>query len=374
MSISHQNQIDTVVIGGGQAGLAAGYHLKQRDVPFVILDANRRVGDAWRNRWDSLRLFTPARYSGLPGMAVPGSPSSYPSKDDMADYLENYAEHFELPVRLGVEVERLGRGGDRFEVEYGDGSLLARNVIVATGPYHHPRIPEFASELDEGVRQLHSSEYRRPDHIRDGRVLVVGAANSGAEIALDLAPHQEVWLSGRPAGHEPTRAGSVLDRLFTPLMWFAATRVLRVDTPIGRKVRDQFLDPPRGIPLGRVREKDFVAAGIERVPRTEGVRDGYPLLEDGRVLEVENVVWCTGFRAGFDWIDLPLPTDHGTPIHDRGIVESCPGLYLLGLMFLYSLSSALVGGVGRDAEYLVDHILSTRSGTREETVTRQTAT
>lgn len=366
-------QIDTVVIGGGQAGLAAGYHLKQRDVPFVILDANRRVGDAWRNRWDSLRLFTPARYSGLPGMAVPGSPSSYPSKDDMADYLEDYARHFELPVRLGVEVERLRRVGERFEVVCGDGSLLARNVIVATGPYHHPRIPEFASELDGGIRQLHSGEYRRPDQIRDGGVLVVGAANSGAEIALDLAPHQEVWLSGRPAGHEPTRAGSAFDRLFTPLMWFAATRVLRVDTPIGRKVRDQFLDPPRGIPLGRVREKDFVAAGIERVPRTEGVRGGYPLLEDGRVLEVSNVVWCTGFRPGFDWIDLSLPTHNGIPIHDRGIVESCPGLYFLGLMFLYSLSSALVGGVGRDAEYLVDHLVSTRSGTGEQAVSRQTA-
>ena len=140
----------------------------------------------------------------------------------MADYLETYAEHFDLPVRLGVQVERLGRVGDRLEVACGDDSLLARNVIVATGPYHHPRIPEFASELDAGIRQLHSSEYRRPDQIREEGVLVVGAANSGAEIALDLAPHRRVWLSGRPAGHEPTRAGSFFDRFFTPIMWLAA--------------------------------------------------------------------------------------------------------------------------------------------------------
>lgn len=339
----------------------------------MILDANQRVGDAWRKRWDSLRLFTPARYSGLPGLAVPGLPASYPSKDDMADYLETYAAHFELPVRLGVEVEKLRRVGARFEVACGDDSLLARNVIVATGPYHHPRIPGFASELGAGIRQLHSSQYRRPGQLREGGVLVVGAANSGAEIALDLAPHRQVWLSGRPAGHEPTRAGSFFDRLFTPIMWLAATRVLRVDTPIGRKVRDQFLDPPRGIPLGRIREKDFLVAGIERVPRTQGVRDGYPLLENGRLLEVENVVWCTGFRPAFDWIDLPISTHNGVPVHDRGVVESCPGLYFLGLMFLYSLSSALVGGVGRDAEYIVDHLASIRSRTGAMAGSRRTA-
>ena len=190
-------------------------------------------------------------------------------------------------------------------------------------------------------------------------MLVVGAGNSGAEIAIELAPHHQTWLSGRDTGQEPTRAGSLPDHLFTPIMWFMATR-LTVKTRFGRKLRDHFLNPPRGIPLGRVRRKDFAPAGIERVPRMTGVRNGYPVLEDGRLLEVSNVIWCTGFTPDYDWIDLSLPTHNGLPIHDRGIVESCPGLYFVGLPFLYSLSSALLGGVGRDAQHIVDHIVRTR--------------
>ena len=187
---------------------------------------------------------------------------------------------------------------------------------------------------------------------------MVGAGNSGAEIAIELAPHHQTWLSGRDTGQEPTRAGSLPDHLFTPIMWFMATRVLTVKTPFGRKVRDHFLDPPRGIPLGRVRRKDFAAAGIERVPRVAGVRNSYPVLEDGRVLKVSNVIWCTGFTVDYGWMDLSLPSHNGIPVHDRGIVDSCPGLYLMGLLFLYSLSSSLLGGVGRDAEHIVDHIVA----------------
>jgi putative flavoprotein involved in K+ transport len=354
-------RLGTVVIGGGQAGLAMGYHLARRGLPFVILDANDRVGDVWRNRWDSLRLFTPARYSSLPGMPFPASPASYPTKDETADYLEAYAREFRLPVRTGVEVDGVSRSGDRFEVVCGDGSLLAENVVVATGPYHHPRIPPFAPELDERIVQLHSSDYRNPSQLRDGGVLVVGAANSGAEIALEVARHHPTWLSGRDPGQEPTRAGSVADRLLTPVVWFMATRVLTVRTPLGRKVRTLFVDNPRGIPLGRVRRKDLAAAGIERVPRTIRASGGYPVLADGRVLEVSNVVWCTGFTSDLDWLEVPGPTHNGIPVHDRGIVANVPGLYFIGLLFQYSLSSALIGGVGRDAEHLANHIAARRS-------------
>ena len=202
-------------------------------------------------------------------------------------------------------------------------------------------------------------------------MLVVGAGNSGAEIAIELAPHHQTWLSGPDTGQEPARAGTRLDHQLTPMMWFVATR-LTVKTALGRKLRDHFLDPPRGIPLGRVRRKDFAPAGIKRVPRTTGVKNGYPLLEDGTVLTVSNVIWCTGFRPDYHWIELSLTTHNGLPIHDRGIVESCPGLYFIGLLFLYSLSSALVGGVGRDAEYIVDHIVSTRLSRREDAVARAT--
>jgi putative flavoprotein involved in K+ transport len=353
------SDVGTVIVGGGQAGLATGYCLQQRGIPFVILDANERTGDAWRKRWDSLRLFTVAPYDGLPGMDFPAPSSHYPTKDEVADFLEHYAQTFELPIRHGIQVDRLSRSGESFDVSYGDGSIAAANVVVAIGSYHHPRVPSFASQLDGSIVQLHSTQYRKPSQLQEGGVLVVGAGNSGAEIALDIAGQHQVWLSGPDTGQEPTRAGSVPDRFLTPLMWLAATR-LTVKTGPGRKLRDRFLDPPRGIPLGRVRRKELTAAGIERVGRTTGVTDGYPVIEDGRRLEVSNVIWCTGFTPDFSWIDLPLPTHNGYPIHDRGTVEEIPGLYFMGLLFQYSLSSALVGGVGRDAAYIADHVATTR--------------
>lgn len=359
------DRFETIVIGGGQAGLATGYQLARRGLSFVILDASDRIGDSWRNRWDSLRLFTPARYDSLPGMSFPAPGLSYPSKDETADYLEAYAASFDLPVRSGVRVDRLFKEGRRFVVTAGDLRFEADNVVVATGAYHTPRVPEFASTLDPAIVQMHSSQYRDPSQLREGGVLVVGAGNSGAEIALESSRHHRTWLSGRDTGQEPTRAGSLSDRLFVPIMWFLASRVVDVRTPIGRKVRDQFLDPPRGIPLGRVRRKDIPAAGIERVPRTADVRDGYPVLDDGRILDVSNVIWCTGFVPDFSWIDLPVLGQNGFPIHTRGVVESEPGLYFMGLLFLSTLSSALVGGVGRDAQRIASHLMSTRSSRGE---------
>ena len=363
-------RIDTVVIGGGQAGLAVGYHLQRRSVPFVILDAEQRVGDSWRRRWDSLRLFTPARYDRLDGMPFPAPRTAFPTKDEMADYLEGYAEHFGLPVRSGVRVERVARNGSGFAVT-GNGSTIETDHVVVAMWNQRPFLPDFSADLRPEIVQMHSTDYRNPSQLREGIVLVVGAGNSGAEIALELAPHHQTWLSGRDTGQEPTRAGSLLDHLFTPIMWFIATR-LTVKTAPGRKLRDHFLDPPRGIPLGRVRRKDFAPAGIERVPRMTGVRNGYPVLENGRTVEVSNVIWCTGFTPDYNWISLSLPTRNGLPIHDRGIVESCPGLYFMGLLFLYSLSSALVGGVGRDAEHIVDHIVSTQLSKREDAAARAT--
>src|SRR5688500_16970473 len=296
-------------------------------------------------------------------MPFPGSPWAYPTKDETADYLEAYARVFELPVQTGVRVERLARTGDRFEVTCGQQALFAENVVVATGAFNNPRVPSFARDLDKSIVQLHSKEYRNPSQIQKGAVLVVGAGNSGAEIAMELAPHYQTWLSGPDTGQEPARAGTRLDHLLTPMMWFVATQ-LTVKTALGRKLRDHFINPPRGIPLGRVRRKDFAPAGIERVPRVTGVRNGYPVLENGRVLEVSNVIWCTGYAPNYDWLDCSLPTRNGHPVHDRGMVESCPGLYFMGLLFLYSLSSALVGGVGRDAEHIADHIAS--SGQRRD--------
>lgn len=361
----HSGRHSTVIVGGGQSGLAVAYHLRRRRLPVVVLDENERIGDAWRTRWDSLRMFTPARYNGLPGMRFPGSPSAYPTKDEAAAYLEAYVRAFDLPVRTGVQVESLAQVGDGFAVGHDGDVLVAENVVVATGAYSEPNIPPFAHQLHDDVLQFHSSEYRTPAQVREGPVLVVGAGNSGAEIALELSAEHETWLSGRDTGQEPTRPGSLLDRLFTPVMWFMASRVLTVKTPFGRKVRDHFLHPPRGIPKARVRSRDLATAGIKRVPRVRGMRNGFPVLQDGTGLEVSTVIWCTGFRPDYSWIDVQIPYRHGLPPHDRGIVHECPGLYFVGLPFQYALSSALLGGVGRDAAHIVDHIASKKTTNRE---------
>jgi putative flavoprotein involved in K+ transport len=353
-------RFEAVIIGGGQAGLAVGYHLARRDRRFVILDANERIGDAWRKRWDSLRLFTPARYDGLPGWPFPAPAWSFPTKDEVADYLDAYAARFDLPVRTGVRVDGLSREADRYVVAAGKNRYEADHVVVAAGAYQRPRVPAFASELDPGIVQLHSSQYRDPSQLQEGGVLVVGAANSGAEIALEVSRDHRTWLSGRHPGQEPYRPGSRWFRLLVPVIWFMASHVLTVKTPLGRMVRQKFqvggAHHSRGLPLARVRPKDVTAAGIERVPRTTGARGGLPVLDDGRDLEVANVIWCTGFVPDLSWIDLPVFGEDGGPVHDRGIVGSEPGLYFVGLVFLYAMASSLVGGVGRDAEHIARQI------------------
>ena len=354
--------LETVIIGGGQAGLSVGYHLARRGRRFVILDANQRVGDAWRKRWDSLRLFTPARYDGLPGWPFPAPAWSFPTKDEVADYLEAYAARFDLPVRTGVRVDGLSRQADRYVVAAGKNRLEADHVVVAAGAYQRPRVPAFAPQLDPGIVQLHSSQYRDPSQLQEGGVLVVGAANSGAEIAFEAARGHQTWLSGPDTGHLPVRTGSAWDRLLTPPFWFVASHVLTVATPVGRMVRPKAL--AGRAPLERVRPKELAAAGVQRVPRTVGVRDGAPVLEDGRVMEVANLLWCTGFRPDFGWIDLPVLDQDGLPLHHRGVVGSQPGLYFVGLFFLSGFTSSLLGGVGTDAGHVAAQIAARRPNGR----------
>ncbi len=355
---------DTVVIGGGQAGLTTGYYLKQQGRDFVILDGAERIGDAWRNRWDSLRVFTPARYNGLPGLPFPAHPHAYPTKDEVADYLEAYASHFDLPVQQPVWVERLVREGERYLVIAGERCLEASNVVVAMSTYQEPKIPPFAHELDPGITQLHSSEYRNPSQLQAGGVLIVGAGNSGAEIGLEVARTHPTWVSGRSVGHIPFRIETAAAQHFlVPLVLRVIFhRLLSLKTPMGRKARPIMMT--RAGPLVRVKPSDLLAAGIERLPRMVGVQDGMPVVGEGRRLDVANVIWCTGFRPNFSWIDLPIfnGAEHPKePQHRRGIVPDMPGLYFVGLFFIYALSSSLISGVSRDAQYVVDHI-ATRTG------------
>jgi putative flavoprotein involved in K+ transport len=347
-------RVETVIIGGGQAGLATGYHLRRRGRPFVILDANQRIGDAWRQRWDSLRLFTPARYNGLPGWRFPPPKLSFPTKDEMADYLEAYAAKFELPVRTGVEADGVHREGDRYVVTSAAGRFEADNAVVASGAHRSPRVPAFASELDPSIVQLHSCEYRSPTQLREGATVVVGAGNSGAEIALEVSQTHPTSLSGRDVGQLPVKHGANAARFVLPLVRFAGTHVLTVRTPMGRKVRPYFLTT--GAPLIRTKRKALAAASIDLLPRTTQVQDGFPTLEDGRVLEVANVIWCTGFLPGFAWIDIDIFGDDGRPVHRRGVVPDEPGLFFVGLQFQYAATSDVLPGVGRDAEYIADQI------------------
>ncbi|MFD4526880.1 flavin-containing monooxygenase [Streptomyces sp. NPDC058470] len=368
-------RIETVVVGGGQAGLATGYHLARRGRSFVILDAGERIGDAWRKRWDSLRLFTPARYDSLPGLPFPGRSWSFPSAAEFADYLRDYAAWCELPVRTGVFVRRLWHDGERYVVETAesadDGSAdrecryEAENVVVAAGFDRLPKTPDFAADLAPDVVRLHAVDYRGPAQLRDGDVLVVGAGNSGADIALELSATHRVLLSGRHPGNLPWRIDSAAARVLSPLLFFAFRHVLTVRTPIGRKARPRILT--HSGPLIRVKSRDLAAAGVERVGRVVGVRDGQPFFADGSdgsdggAARVANVVWCTGFAPDHSWIDLPVFGTDGEPRQRRGVVDAQPGLYFVGGLFQHSLSSSMVQGVGRDAGHVVEH-LDARAG------------
>jgi putative flavoprotein involved in K+ transport len=348
---------DTIIIGGGQAGLSVGYYLKRHGGSFVILDANKQIGGSWRTRtWNSLRLFTPARYDGLPGWAFPAPGWSFPTARELADYLEAYAARFELPVRTGMTVDRLTKEGNGFVVECGEMRFQATQVVVATGFYGTPSVPNFAEELDPRIVQMHSSEYRDPSQLRPGGVLLVGAGNSGADIAIEVSKTHRTWLSGRDKGQVPIRVESRRARFVLPLLWFVASHVLTVKTPIGRKVRPHVL--ANGAPRIRVKTDDLEAAGVEQVPKTVAVRDGLPVLEDDRAVEVTNVIWCTGFRQDFSWIDVPVFGDQQELRQERGVTSE-PGLYFLGLDFLHSFTSENVGGVRRDARYIAKRIRST---------------
>jgi putative flavoprotein involved in K+ transport len=358
-------RIQTIVIGAGQAGLSVGYHLARQGLPFLVLDGNDRIGDTWRKRWDSLRLFTPAKFDGLDGMPFPAPKDSFPTKDQMGDFLESYARHFKLPVRTGVRVDGLSRQGDKFLVTAGDRRFEADNVIVAMASYQKPKVPAFAGDLDPAIVQLHSYEYQRPSQLKPGGVLLVGAGNSGSEIGIESVRHgHPTWMAGRDTGQIPFRIDGLPGRLFLVRLVLRGVfhRVLTVDTPIGRKVRPKAMSG--GTPLIRVKQKDMAKAGIVRVPRVAGVRDGLPLLDDGRVLDVTNVIWCTGFHPGFSWINLPI-LNQEEPQHERGIVPGAPGLYFVGLHFLYSMSSTMIHGVGRDAERVVRHLAASGRGARK---------
>ena len=345
--VERTQRYDAVVIGAGQAGLAVGYHLAKRDVDFAILSDEQRIGDNWRRRWDSLRLFTPASRSGMPGMPFPAPPDHLPDKDEVADYLERYATRFDLPVRSNARAHALERVGDRWVIGTDGVRYEACDVVVATGAFQRPRLPAVSARLSSGIRQLHSSEYRNPWSLPEGPVLVVGAGNSGAQIALELSRVRKVWLSGRDTGHLPRR---FLGRDLFDWVWPLMSRAT-VGTALGRRLRER---TRKGDALIGIPERTIRDAGIRRVGRLEEERAGLPVC-DGAVLEPAAIVWCTGYATDFRWIAAP-GTESGVPRHDRGVAMDAPGLHFAGLRFQSSLTSSLIGGVGADAAYIAERI------------------
>jgi putative flavoprotein involved in K+ transport len=348
--------IETAIIGSGQAGLATAYHLQRLGRPCLVLDANPHVGDNWRTQWDSLRLYTPAGYDGLPGLPFPGPRWSYPTKDQVAAYLTAYARRFALPVRTLSRVERLEAADGKYVLWLGNDRIFADNVVVATGTFGRtPRLPDFALDLDPSIRQLHSSEYRRAEQLKSGPVLVVGASHSGTDIAFEVASTHPTVLAGRDPGQVPVRLDHWSARVVLPAIGFLAKHVVTRRTPIGRKAIDEVRF--HGLPMLRVKRSDLQARGVDRIlGRVTGVQDGRPVVDGVGALDVANVVWCTGFRQVFDWIDLPIFGADGWPREMRGVVSAAPGLYFCGLAFQYAAASTVLPGVGRDAAYVAKQI------------------
>jgi putative flavoprotein involved in K+ transport len=297
-------------------------------------------------------------------MPFPAHPDHFPTKDEMADYLEAYAAHFELPVLTGVRVERLYKDGSGFVVESGERVFQANQIVVAMANHQKGQVPDFAKRLRSDIVQLHSIDYRRPTQLRPGSVLLVGAGNSSSELATELAKTHEVFVAGRDTGHLPFRVDGFWGRLLFVRLVLRVLfhRLLTINTPMGRKVRAKIKH--HGGPLIRVKPAELRRLGVKRVPRVADVEGGLPKLQDGTLFTTDNVVWCTGFDAGFSWIDLDIFDDHGLPRHEAGVVPEAPGLYFVGLHFLYSMSSEMIHGVGRDAQRMASNVAAAAAAKR----------
>ncbi len=358
-----QDALDVIVVGAGQAGLAAAYHLKKRGIRFLVVDAASEIGHAWRSRWDSLRLFTAAEYDALPGMAFPAPEGTYPTKDDAADYLVEYAHHFDLPVLLNCVVRRLTRLRSGFAVDTSQGRLLARQVVVATGGWQQPVVPHLARGLDD-VAQLHSSAYRNPTDLPPGDVVVVGAGNSGRQIALELAATHDVTLAvGAGSLQLPPR---VLGR---DLFWWLTRlgAVTKTDQSLlARRLRARG-DLVIGTPL-----RDLRRAGVELRPRVTATEGDAVRFADAAIVRPATLIWATGFRRDYSWIEVAGVVDGGTVLHHRGMTE-VPGLSFLGLPWQHSRGSSLLGFVQHDAAWLVERITARSTRTSQQAVRKEHA-
>jgi putative flavoprotein involved in K+ transport len=340
-------QFEVAVVGGGQAGLTMGYHLRQQGRRFLILERGDSIAPAWRERWDSLKLFTPRGYSSLPGLPFPGDPDAYPTRDEVIDYLERYAETFELPIELNSPVRRLSHEGGRFVLDLDGRMVTADQVVVATGPFQTPYVPKLADGLDSGVWQAHSTGYRRPDDVPEGTVLVVGGGNTGFQIAKELSATHKVVLSvGTRQKPLPQRvAGRDL------FWWLTKTGLIHktVESRLGQRLKD------RDTLIGSSPRQITRRHGVELKPRATAVSGRTVRSDDGNEVQVDAVIWATGYRPDYSWIDLPIVDENGRLRHRRGVTD-IPGLNFLGLTWQWTRGSALIGWVKGDATFLAERI------------------
>ena len=345
---SQAHDVEVAVVGAGQAGLAIGYHLKGQGHRFVILERAGEIAPSWRERWESLTLFTPRRYSALPGLSFAGDPDGYPTRNDVIAYLDCYAETFELSIELNSEVKELERGSDgRFRLELDGGVLTADQVVVATGPFQTPFVPTLAEKLPVEVFQTHAVGYRRPDDVPPGKVVVVGGGNTGFQIAKELSETHDVVLSiGSRQKPLPQR---LLGRdLF---WWLTKTRILdtTVESRLGRRLST------RDTLIGSSPREMTNRYGVELRPRLVGADGRRVQFEDGSELEADAVIWATGYRPDYSWIKLPICDEGGRLRHRRGVTD-VPGLYFLGLTWQYTRGSALIGFINDDAVFIAEKI------------------
>lgn len=341
---------ETIIIGAGQAGLAMGYHLKKMNHHFLIIDSTQSIGDSWKNRYDSLVLFTSRANSCLPGLKVPGIQSGYPTKDEIADYLIQYVNHYQLPVKLNTKVERLSKSEQQFIISTNTGeSFTANHVIIATGPFQQPIVPSFSNNLSGDITQIHSAYYRNPDQLADGLTVIIGGGNSGMQIAAELsACRKEVYLSvGKRPIYIPK---SLLEKDI--FWWLKSIGIMKVsaNSRLGKILKDK--DPIIGLET-----KELIRSGkITLLPRATSANSNTLIFENGRDIKPANIIWATGFRSSYEWIDMPhIFDDKGLPKHTRGVTEES-GLYFIGLPWQYRRGSALLLGVGDDASYLAKQI------------------
>jgi putative flavoprotein involved in K+ transport len=337
---------DVAVVGAGQAGLAVGYFLARWQLPFVILEAASRLGSAWRNRWESLELFTSRRYSGLPGLPFPGDPDWYAGRDEVAEYLERYVKEFSLPVQLGSPVREVTSVDGRFRIDVDGRRMTADQVVVATGAFQTPYVPPFADQLAPAVVQMHSTGYRRVDDIPEGTVLVVGGGNTGFQIAEELALARQVHLS---IGSRQTPLPQRL--MGRDIFWsLSALGVFNksVETRIGQRLRQR-------LPLIGSSPRKIRRAGVTLHPRATAASGRTITFSDGSTLDADAVIWATGYRNDYSWIKAPIFDEQGRPRHRRGVTD-VPGLYFVGLEWQWTRGSALIGWVKDDAEFIAQQI------------------